>query len=102
MHIFLGLIFIILAIVLIIMSDWIIENTFCSSDTGLFVVGGSLFILLVILFGLAIIQFSMAFSNSDKLEQYTKEYPASEYHMSIKTTTMDNKTDTTYVISKIK
>lgn len=30
-----------------------------------------------------------------------KEYPASEYTMSIKTTTMDNHTDTTYVITKI-
>lgn len=31
-----------------------------------------------------------------------KEYPAKEYRMSIKTTTMDNQTDTTYVITKIK
>lgn len=31
-----------------------------------------------------------------------KEYPAKEYRMSIKTTTIDNKTDTTYVITKIK
>ena len=31
-----------------------------------------------------------------------KEYPASEYRMSIKTTTIDDKTDTTYVITEIK
>lgn len=31
-----------------------------------------------------------------------KEYPASEYRMSIKTMTMDNKTDTIYVVTKIK
>lgn len=31
-----------------------------------------------------------------------KEYPASEYRLSIKTTTMDDKTDTTYVITEIK
>lgn len=31
-----------------------------------------------------------------------KEYPSKEYRMSIKTTTMDNQTDTTYVITKIK
>lgn len=31
-----------------------------------------------------------------------KEYPASEYRMSIKTITIDDKTDTTYVITKIK
>lgn len=35
-------------------------------------------------------------------EPKAKEYPASEYHLSIKTTTIDNKTDTTYVITKIK
>lgn len=29
-------------------------------------------------------------------------YPAKEYRLSIKTTTMDSKTDTTYVITKIK
>lgn len=33
-------------------------------------------------------------------EPKAKEYPASEYRMSIKTSTMDNQTDTTYVISK--
>ena len=31
-----------------------------------------------------------------------KEFPASEYRMSIKTTTIDDKTDTTYVITEIK
>lgn len=31
-----------------------------------------------------------------------KEYPASEYRLSIKTTTMDDKTDTTYVITEIR
>ena len=31
-----------------------------------------------------------------------KEYPASEYRMSIKTTTIDDKTDTTYIITEIK
>lgn len=31
-----------------------------------------------------------------------KEYPASEYRMSIKTTTIDDKTDTTYVITEIR
>lgn len=31
-----------------------------------------------------------------------KEFPAFEYRMSIKTTTIDGKTDTTYVITKIK
>ncbi len=35
-------------------------------------------------------------------EPKAKEFPASEYRMSIKTTTMNNKTDTTYVITKIK
>lgn len=46
-------------------------------------------------FGLAFVQFIRA---SDK----PKQYPASEYRLSIKTTTTDNQTDTTYVITKIK
>lgn len=35
---------------------------------------------------------------------YERDYsfPASEYHLSIKTTTMNNQTDTTYVITEIK
>lgn len=50
---------------------------------------------------LAIIQFAAGFVNLiNEAEQYS--YPASEYHLSIKTTTMDNQTDTTYVITKIK
>jgi hypothetical protein len=46
-------------------------------------------------FGLAFVQF---IRHSNK----PKQYPASEYHLSIKTTTIDNQTDTTYVITKIK
>lgn len=46
-------------------------------------------------FGLAFVQF---IRHSNK----PKQYPASEYHLSIKTTTINNQTDTTYVITKIK
>lgn len=44
-------------------------------------------------FGFALIQFIKA-SNKPK------QYSASEYHLSIKTITIDNQTDTTYVITK--
>ena len=45
-------------------------------------------------FGLGLIQFIKALNKP-------KQYSASEYHLSIKTTTIDNQTDTTYVITKI-
>jgi hypothetical protein len=48
---------------------------------------------------LAIIQFAAGIVDLiNKPEQYS--YPASEYRMSIKTTTMNNQTDTTYVITE--
>lgn len=47
---------------------------------------------------LASLNFGIAFVRFNK----PKQYPASEYHLSIKTTTIDNQTDTTYVITKIK
>lgn len=46
-------------------------------------------------FGLAFVQF---IGHSNK----PKQYPASEYRLSIKTTTINNQTDTIYVITKIK
>ena len=50
---------------------------------------------------LAIIQFVTGFVDLiNEAEQYS--YPAKEYRLSIKTTTTDNQTDTTYVITKIK
>ena len=54
---------------------------------------------MVILAGL---NFGLAFVQFIKASNRPKQYPASEYHLSIKTTTIDNQTDTTYVITKIK
>lgn len=50
---------------------------------------------------LAIIQFAAGFVDLiNEAEQYS--YPAKEYRLSIKTTTMDDKIDTTYVITEIR
>ena len=51
----------------------------------------SMIILASLNFGIAFVRFNRP-----------KQYPASEYRLSIKTTTIDNQTDTTYVITKIK
>lgn len=44
----------------------------------------------------------LAFSQYIETDNRPKQYPVLEYHLSIKTTTIDNQTDTTYVITKIK
>lgn len=102
MNIILGFMYIMMAVACILIAYWMIDSNYLLSDIWIAILGGISSIIVIIFLSLAINQFSIAYSDSDKSKQYSKEYPASEYRMSIKTTTMDNKTDTTYVITKIK
>lgn len=94
MKIFLGIIYLILSFCALIMSHAIDYDknlmskimcwffAICAGILG----GASLYYIIVGISG----------------ESCSYSYPASEYRLSIKTTTIDNQTDTTYVITKIR
>lgn len=97
MEIFSGILFVLFGI-----CNWVMIYIACENDednlknkitTWIYVICAG------ICFGVALNYF---ISYNTQKEYKSKEYPASEYRMSIKTTTIDDKTDTTYVITKIK
>lgn len=97
MYILLGFLYLVLGVICMWVAIMIFDDDFLTSKIWRFV----LFICAGIFFILATIRFAKEityFINTP--EQYS--YPASEYRISIKTTTMNDKTDTTYVITKIK
>lgn len=97
MEIFLGIVFMLFGI-----CNWIMVYIECGSYEDNLknkIKTWSYTICAGICFGVALNYFM---SHNTKKEYQPKEYPASEYRLSIKTTTIDDKTDTTYVITKIK
>ena len=91
MHVILGLIYSVISAICWCSMLWLI---FANNFSGRKIWVCLLAIAACIGYVLALGQFEA----SDK----PKQYPASEYRLSIKTTTIDNHTDTTYVITKIK
>lgn len=97
MHILLGFLYLALGVICMCVAITIFDDDLLISKIVrfvLFIGAGMFFILATIQGAKGIIDFI------NTPEQYS--YPASEYRMSIKTTTMDDKTDTTYVITEIK
>lgn len=97
MHILLGFLYLALGVLCMWVAIMIFDDDLRISKIGRFVsfIGAGMFFILATIRGAEGI---IDLINTP--EQYS--YPASEYRMSIKTTTMDNQTDTIYVITKIK
>lgn len=92
-NIFFGIVFILFAIL------WGCAVYSIKDDDMLSKIWKWLSVLITVgLFGTACVLFSLAFNDFDK----PKQYQAKEYSLSIKTTTLNGKTDTTYVITKIR
>lgn len=96
MHILLGFLYLALG-VMCRMAIMIFDDDLLISKIGRFVlfIGAGMFFILATIRGAEGI---IDLINTP--EQYS--YPASEYRLSIKTTTIDDKTDTTYVITEIR